>query len=106
MAGKFFTTSTTGEAQLYGYFPKHKQHEIIVSEAQGAASQHTRGESLSLLGYLVPSQLERESGSFIIKKGQGLELQSGAVDRNWAVALEFLGLNSGFLPVQVCKLWL
>ena len=47
------------------------------------------GESLNLLGYLVPSQLKRESWSFIIKKCRGLELQLGAVDRNWAVVLEW-----------------
>lgn len=59
------------------------------------------GESRVSLGYLVPSQLKKGSGSFIIKKCQGLELQSAAVDRNWDVVLEFLGLNPGlnfFLP--------
>ena len=73
---------------------------LSVKRRMQPVSTH-HGESPSLLGYLVPSQLKKGSGSFIIKKCQGLELQSGAVDRNWDVVLEFLGLNSGlnfFLP--------
>lgn len=85
------------------YTPNSNNSKLLLVKQRVKPVSIHHGESLTLQGPLCPSQLKKESWGFKIKMGQRLELQHGAVDRTREVALEYLDLNSDFVPSQVWK---